>query len=364
MNGLQWFQVIVSFALQATLVIGVAWGVERWTVCAAAKARIWSACFVSLIMLLAMGVLLPHLEWMHPWSGLGPKKLLAVAGTQFMLGKCLLAIWACGAGVMVARWVMQFFSVRRFIASCLEYPAEVQERLKSQIPADSAIPHDGQLSFRECPQELGPFCYQFHQPLVFLPIALVNGDATELEHVLRHELMHLKTQHPMQLFAQKLTQIVLWFHPLVWMCGRRSSLVREFICDDAASGDSQSTASYLRTLLRLAESRTASPGGTLMFGRSESELKIRAQRLAFENNQFKASGIGAPALVCMAAFVFSQLWVPTNPFASRHAIYSPWPSWTATVAHAFNVTLRDFETFDAELQINELTAVENHRRSQ
>lgn len=363
MNTLQWFQVLVSFGLQVTLVIGIAWGVEHWTSCAVAKARIWTACFVSLLLLVAMGLLLPRLEWFHPWSNLGPQELLAVANTELVIGRSLLAIWACGAGVMLARWMMQFASVRGFIASCPEYPAEVQQWLKSQIPADLAVPRDEQLSFRESPQKLGPFCYQFHQPLIFLPMTLVSGDSTELQHVLRHELTHLTTQHPMQLFAQKLAQVVLWFHPLMWMCGRRSSLVREFVCDDAASGDAQSTASYLRTLLRLVESRTSSPGGALMLGRGQSELKLRARRLALDGNRSKAASVRAPVLVCVVALVVSQMWLPTNPLASRHATYSPWPNWTATVAHAFGVTLRDFEVFDADLEIDELLEAGQHSQS-
>lgn len=363
MNGLQWFQVLISFAVQATLVIGIAWGVERWTRSAVAKARIWTACFVSLLLLLAMGVLLPRLEWLHPWSALGPKKLLAVANTELVLGKCLLAMWGVGAAVMMARWVMQFLGVRAFISNCPEYPAEVQDWLRGQIPTNTAAPHGDRLCFRESPRELGPFCYQFHQPLVFLPRTIVDGDKTELEHVLRHELTHLQTQHPMQLFVQKLAQVVLWFHPLVWVSGRRSSLVREFVCDDAASGDAQSTASYLRTLLRLVENRTTSPGGALMFGRSQSELKLRARRLAFEVERPKIRNNWAPAVVCVAALLLSQFWLPTNPLASRHASHSPWPNWTSTIAHAFGVTLRDFEKFDAELQIDELVEAQGHTDS-
>ncbi len=91
-----------------------------------------------------------------------------------------------------------------------------------------------------------------------------------------------------------------------------------------------------------------------MFGRSQSELKVRARRLAFELERPKKGNLWAPAVVCVAALVLSQFWLPTNPLASRHAIRSPWPNWTASFAHAFGVTLRDFEVFDAELEIGEL----------
>lgn len=364
MNGLQWFQVMISFAVQATLVLSIAWAVERRTACATAKARVWTACYLSVLLLLAMGVLLPRLDWLQPWAAVGPRQLLAVAQLEYSLGRALLAIWALGAGVMVVRWGMQFLSVQAFIASCPEYPAEVQRRLKHVIPADYlSFPRVERLSFRESPRELGPFCYQFHQPLVFLPTTLVEGDLTELEHVLRHELTHLRTQHPMQLFLQRLTHVVLWFHPFAWTCGRRSSLVREFVCDDAASGDRQSTASYLRTLLRLVENGSGTAGGTLLLGRSQSELKVRARRLAFEVDRRQSTGLLAIGVVCGMALAFSQLWLPTNPLASRRAIFSPWPSWTATIAHGFGVNLRDYETFDADLQLDELLEIQRRTES-
>ncbi|TWT76156.1 BlaR1 peptidase M56 [Posidoniimonas polymericola] len=354
MNSLQWLQVLLSLSLQATLVIGVAWGMERWTDAAVTKSRVWNACFVSLLLLLAMGVLLPRLEWIHPWSGLGPKGLLAVANTEFVLGASLLAVWVGGVGVMIVRWCMQFFAVRSFLSRCPPYPEAVQEQLRRRVPAELLTPLIDELCYRESPQDLGPFCYQFHRPLVFLPRTLVEGDPVELEHVLRHELTHLKTQHPMQLFLQKAAQVFFWFHPLVWVSGRRSSLVREFVCDDAASGDAQSTALYLRTLLRLVENRSAPPEGSLMFWRSQSELRLRARRLAFAVDRPTSAGRLGPVLVCAAALAVSQLWLPTNPLASHYASYSPWPSWTATVAHSFGVRLRDFESYDTAVQLEEL----------
>ncbi|QDU57234.1 M56 family metallopeptidase [Aeoliella mucimassa] len=354
MNGLQWFQVILSLVIQLTIVLGLAWGLERWTSSVLVKARVWSACFVSLLLMLMIGLLLPRLEWLHPWSSLGPTQLLAVATTEFVLGKCLLAIWLCGVGVMLTRWAIQFVRVRAFIRGCPEYSAEMNTRLKQHIPTEMAAPHHDQLLFLECPEELGPFCYQFHRPLIFLPPSLAHGNSTELEHVLRHELTHLDTQHPMQQFAQKLAQVLFWFHPLVWISGRRCSLVREFVCDEAASSDAESTASYLRTLLRLVENQTKSPAGGLMFGRSQSELKLRARRLVLEQRTPPYSGYWAPALVLLGAMIAAQVWLPTNPLSPHHSQYSPWPTWTASVAHAFGVSLKDFETFDRDLRVDEL----------
>lgn len=354
MNGLQWFQVLVSLIGQTSVITGLAWYIEKRTPSAMAKARVWNACFISLLWLLCAAILLPRLEWLYPWSGMGPQALLAVATTEQTLGICLLAIWGCGCGFMALRSAMQFVQVRMFIAKCPPYPVEVQRRLRAQIPVEISGPCQERILFRQSPCEFGPFCYQFHQPLIFLPASLLDGDSIVLEHVLRHEITHLQTQHPMYLFLEKLTQVVLWCQPLVWIGGRRSSLVREFVCDDAACGAGARTASYLRTVLRLVESRTRSPVPSLMFGRSQSELALRARRLASGENRSTNTRASGPGIVLGVAIILSQIWLPTNPLASRYAMYSPWPHWSATVAHAFGFRLRDFEAFDADLQVDEL----------
>ncbi len=100
-----------------------------------------------------------------------------------------------------------------------------------------------------------------------------------------------------------------------------------------------------------------------MFGRSQSELKLRARRLVIALERPKKGNTWAPAAVCAAALLLSQIWLPTNPLASRHSTYSPWPNWTATVAYSFGVTLRDFEVFDAELEIDELMKAQDRMDS-
>ncbi|MCA9263392.1 MAG: M56 family metallopeptidase [Planctomycetales bacterium] len=354
MSTLQWLQFLVSYVVQATLVIGLAWWLECRTVCVTTKSRIWSACYVSVISLLATGLVLPRLEWVHPWSNLSSSLLLHVVSVQHVLGFSLLAVWFLGVCVMLVRWSIHFCIVRKFIRRCPAYPMETQRQLQAMIPSECVGDDESPVQFRCSPPHYGPFCYQFHRPLVFLPELLLHGDLVALEHVVRHEVTHLATQHPLQLFFQRMAETLLWFHPLVWACGHRAALVREFVCDDAASGDVESTASYLRTLLQIVESRAVSPGGSLMFGHRHSDLRIRASRLAKADRQETYRATWAHMVVLLMALVASQLWLPTNPLSSRHTHYSPWPRWTATIGHVFGVSLRDFEQFDAELQIDEL----------
>jgi beta-lactamase regulating signal transducer with metallopeptidase domain len=355
MNALQWFQFLLSYLLQATLVIALAWLLEHRTQAAVTKTRIWTGCFVSLLGLLVAGILLPHIEWVHPWSRLGPSELLSAANAEFLVGRGLLAIWLLGCCVMLARWGLRFLDLQRVIRSCPKLSPADTHRLSGMVKSERLRPGGMPVVFRLCPEEFGPFCYQFHQPIIFLPHSSLVGDPIELRHVLDHELTHLETRHPMQLFAQQLVQVVLWFHPLVGVSGRRASLVREFVCDDAASDGGASTASYLRTLLHIVEHRTKPEGSVMPIGRSPSELKHRAKRLVSSApHPVPRWGVAPVASLFVVAALASQVWLPTNPLASPTSLTSPWPSWSAAALHAFDVNVRDFERFDARLQVHEL----------
>ncbi len=355
MNAFQWFELLVSLGLQVSLVIGVAWILERWTCAARTKTRIWTACAVSLLGLVAAGLLLPRLRWCDPWSQLGPRQLMLVVDAQHVIGSSLAVIWMFGIGVMLTRWSLRALGMRRFLATCPRLNDHEERTVRAVAGAESLRLGPREVEFRICPPTLGPFCYQLHQPIVCLPRSLVEGDAAELRHVLQHELAHLQTRHPLQLFGHQLTQAVLWFHPLVWISSRRASLAREFVCDDAATADGRSTASYLRTLLRIVELQSLSASGTMSIGQSPSELRLRAGRLVTQDHRAVPRSSGwSIAGVFAVAILASQMWLPTDPLASPNERFSPWPNWSAAVLHTLDLSVRDFEPFDGKLRVHEL----------
>lgn len=352
MNSLEWLQFMLSYALQVSLVIGVAWGLDRWTMPSRSKARIWTVCYVSILVLLFIGVVLPRMQWLHPWSTLQPKQLLLVATTEDALGRILLAIWVLGVGVVLTRWIVHFFMLQHILRSCPRVPAEDYHMICRLLSTRHI--NRRKVEYLVCPEEFGPFCYQFHRPIVCLPASLVAGDADALKHVVRHELAHLETQHPLQLFFQKFVQAVLWFHPLVWISAHRAALVREFVCDDASTGEDGSTASYLRALVKVIEARTAHKTNTLSIVRSRRELTARTRRLVAGVNQTPlGTGLRPVTALLLVAGLCTQLWLPTNPLASTHARWSPWPTWSAATLHAFNISARDYERFDRDNQFHE-----------
>lgn len=282
------------------------------------------------------------------------------AEVEAALGRGMLAVWLLGVGVMAARSLMDFVRVQHFIAGCPPCGPALTERLRALVAEEAFIVGGRAVEVRVSPEDLGPFCYQFHRPMVFLPRSLFGDNETDLRHILDHELTHLRTEHPLQLCLQKMAQAVLWFHPLVWISAGRAGLVREFVCDDAATHCGASTASYLRTLLRVVEQRAGSRGAIMTIGRSVGEVRRRAQRLALVYEApARPVAVSPPYAVVLAAAAVSQLWLPTNPLATGRTHWSGWPTWSAATLHALDVPVRDFEPFDDRTQLHELQNLPN-----
>ena len=354
MNSLQWLQFMLSYIVQASLVIGIAWGLERWTQASQAKVRIWTACYVSILVLMFAGLMLPRLQWFHPWSTIQPSELLLLANTEHLLGRSLLAIWALGSSVVLLHWLVQFVALQRFLRSIPRLSTTQRLRLTAALPEDHDQVNGRAVDYRVSPEDLGPFCYQFHRPIICLPHSIIQGPAKVLKHVVQHELTHLQTQHPLQLFLQRAVQTMLWFHPLVWMSSDRAGLVREFVCDDVATRETGSTITYLRALVSVVEERSAAHGNTLAIGRSKMELATRARRLANQpDDPCRTASWRSVTVLLLAAIVCSQIWLPTNPLASTRSRWSPWPTWSAATLHAFNVSARDYERFDHRTELHE-----------
>jgi len=354
-NAFEWLQLLLSYAVQLTLVIVIAWCLEARVTSSKSKSKVWTGSFAGVMILFASGFLLPRLQLLHPWTRMEPVELLGVVETQFIVAKTLLTIWLIGIAAVVVHWIWQFSQIQRFIRSARQLSAEQTKAMLTLVPGKLKTVGNREVCLYRGPEDLGPFCYQFHQPMVFLPDSLVDGDNVALQHVLLHELTHLHTAHPMQLFLQKTLQAVFWFHPLVWSCGRRVAGVREFVCDEAVASDRETTIAYLRTLLQIVENSNRPVGGTLSMGRTPSELKQRAKHLSSLGNRHDRGWVRlAPAIPIAVAIFVSQLWLPTNPLASSQSQWSRWPQWSAAMLHSMNVNVRDYERFDPDTRIHEL----------
>ena len=181
-----------------------------------------------------------------------------------------------------------------------------------------------------CPLVLG-----FFRPVILLPAELaVQAQALETEHVLGHELAHVRRYDDWANLMQHLIRAVLFFHPAVWWIARELSLQREIACDDHVLQHHVERRSYALSLASVA-SRIKQPTPLLAPGvlNNHSQLQQRINMILNTRRNSSAglakarltSIISAAALVAAVAvgtgprFVLAQTPTPVAAIATTPA---------------------------------------------
>ncbi|QDV85721.1 M56 family metallopeptidase [Planctomycetes bacterium TBK1r] len=361
------FEVGLALCLQISIVVLGTIALQRLTNSTRMQCRLWTMCFVAILGLTAVALLLPHRRILA-FPSISGAATVRIMTWQAWIVTGLVISWLSGTVVSLARrgiryWVLlKFFDLNCQTLSSGQLdslPLDVEGADKRFIMGNRQLRH---LQIMACDRIAGPFCWQLHRPVIVLPQQLLKEDTASLRHVLLHELEHLRTQHPMQLFLQGTCSTIFWFHPLVWWAAQRAELTREFLCDEVAALEGGSVSGYLRTVVKIAEgcrssSCSAPEVGTLGFGNRESALVRRSNRLvklaseATYVNPFRSMMAFSTMIAIIIAVNF--LWLPVNAAASTRSEWSPWPSWSAKVLHDVGFSARDFELFDERSQLGQ-----------
>ena len=228
--------------------------------------------------------------------------------------------------------------------------------IRQSQPVDSRVRREllrgirgaaAKIDIRICQQPVIPFCWQFNRPIIVLPEHLLKSPLEMIRPIINHELSHLDAGHPLQMFLQRLVEIIFWFHPAVWMTSRRAAEQREFFADSGAVQSRDDAIQFLKGLLLISQCRSVSVGlpAGLAFSDRPSQIQARVARLAERDWSLPAAPrfriprvtFVAVAVICAAA------WLPVNVVASTRGAWSPWPSWTAAALHELGVPVRDYE---------------------
>ncbi|WP_298867104.1 M56 family metallopeptidase [uncultured Gimesia sp.] len=366
MTSTQFLELAVSLSVQVALVIIVAHWLGRLVNSERMQCRLWTVCYVVLLSLIGMALLLPHPRFFQPWASIDTQHATALVTIEMQLGQVLFFVWLAGAAVSLMVFFIRSFQVYRFLNTCqpVDLDEFISEENQSDIPEMTSFPSKQRLRLLTSTRLTTPFCSQFHYPYIVVPEYLLGFDRQKLNFIIRHELEHLKTGHPLQLFLQRVVEVIFWFHPMVWWASQQSSISREFACDEAAIDSPSDIVMYLQTLLTIMEygvSRAEETPTSLAFGRGKSIVAKRARRLTqiAKSKEFDGrSRISGPAayfsLVMLAALI-GFLWLPIDVLASSRTNWSPWPTWSASVLHDFDIPARDFEVFDHRIELHELS---------
>ena len=138
--------------------------------------------------------------------------------------------WLGGAGLSLLAHAVLYQKTRRKI---LRWSIQVQDERTMEVfnhcKEECGIKRE--ISLYQCSILTTPMLMGFWHPMILLPERKL--DEMSLSYVLRHELSHYKRKDLWLKLLILLAQSVHWFHPLVWIMGRRASADIEKSCDDA-----------------------------------------------------------------------------------------------------------------------------------
>ncbi len=326
MTPLVLLEVFASLSVQITLLIALtAWIVKRPPFRASAD-TCWSMMHVCILLLTAAAFLLPHVRLITV-AQVQPSEdhpVLDMLATS--IGQTCAWIWLMGTAVFVG-----VCGLGMYRATMLVRRATVDARFGRLMPNEPASTAPENIETRVLSDDVSPFCWQLHRPVIVVPELVCDFPAAEQAAILRHERAHIEAQHPLHLFLQRIVEALYWYHPLVWWASRQAAAAREFRCDRDSVRSKTEVAHYLRSLLRLIERKVHPPGrlpAGIGFVGDASLLSQRAQKLGEfrEASTYPASVRRAVIAVAIVAAICSLAWLPVNPDASRRSIWSPWPA--------------------------------------
>jgi bla regulator protein blaR1 len=141
------------------------------------------------------------------------------------------SIWAAGALVLIARWVVRWIRLRAVVRSA--EPAGSGRELDIFRRAQQRDPRFAHVSLALTNQPIGPGVAGSVWPVVLWPRGMSDRlSDDEMASVFAHELCHVRRRDNLVSAFCRAVEALFWFHPAVWILGRRLQEERERACDE------------------------------------------------------------------------------------------------------------------------------------
>jgi beta-lactamase regulating signal transducer with metallopeptidase domain len=344
-------ELLLSLTLQSSLILMLASVLSGRAKTSDAADRYWSRSHAYILLLCLAAFLLPHVRLMHPDAMVTVLNSRTGESIFRSVEPGISGMWLIG---VVCLSVVTVWSLCR-MTILLRNATDISSQFL--LPGQSLICDNTRLQLAGLRVRIVssedwaiPFCWQLHSPVIFLPAALLSFPAAELDSILRHELAHLRSHHPFQLFLQRLVEVFFWFNPLVWMTSREAAIQRELASDRRANESASQVASFLRGMIRVSDScmllssRLAAGMGFTGEGRSMIQRRVD-QLMSVDWGRCSDAIKTAPSssLLTITAIAVSLVWIPLNADATGRTILSPWPEATAAMLHELGFSVRDYE---------------------
>lgn len=234
----------------------------------------------------------PHLTWAKPLGAIGGPVWDVTEGRRAL---ALGVIWAAGTGFMLVRLVSRLRRESR--------EDQAQDNSKDHGVKSVFVTNDVPVSFGEAHQ--GPAVRGVLYPRIVLPAGLDHLlERQEFDAVLLHELAHARRRDNLIRLLYEVSLCLLWFHPLMWLAGRRMELYRELSCDESVIRRAHGRA-LVTALAKLAVPQPA----MVLRSTASSHLSNRLASLTGRAQTHRAASIVLTALfaAAIAASVYGTI---------------------------------------------------------
>jgi bla regulator protein blaR1 len=289
-----WMTAVANHLWQSTVFALAAWLLAFALRHNQARTRFWLWLAASVKFVAPFSVLIAVGEWLHPKASAAAatpgffavmgdvtQPLAdhtgalheAAAGATFpanapviqtqahVLPIILLGIWLIGVSVLLSRWALRWWSLRKVV--------------RAATPVNIDCP----LRVRSTRQHLEPGIFGIVRPILLLPEGIRERlSAEQLDAVIAHEVAHASRRDNLTAAVHMLVEAVFWFFPLVWWIGARLLEERERACDEAVLESRGEPLSYAEGILRVCKSYVEAPLQCVS-GVTGSDLKKRITRI-------------------------------------------------------------------------------------
>jgi beta-lactamase regulating signal transducer with metallopeptidase domain len=229
-------------------------------------------------------------------------------------------VWLAIAGAKVSLLVWQLFGIRRLKLNSAD-PSPKLNGIFLTLRESLNVRRN--VSLKVSTEHRSAVVLGFLKPVILLP---ADADVEASEHILRHELAHVRRGDDWTNLIQHFIKALFFFHPAIWWVSKRISLEREIACDDQVLHSTRRPRVYALLLADLAgrmQPSVLAPGVST----NQSQLKQRIDMILNSNRntspRLATARLGllatAAALLAMAAIYLA----PRLAFAQTAAAVAP-----------------------------------------
>jgi len=209
---------------------------------------------------------------------------VAASTHKELLPVVLLAVWFCGALVIVSSWTRSWWKIRTIVR------ASSRMILLAEVPVLSS------------PNLLEPGIFGIVRPVLLLPKGIDERlTSPQLGTIIAHEMCHVRRRDNLTAAIHMVVAAIFWFHPAVWWIKARLLEERELACDEAVLQSGNDAPLYAESILNVCKFYVESPLACVS-GITGSDLKRRIVRIMAEHAARKLD-LSRKLLLGLAAIV-------------------------------------------------------------